>query len=148
MATAVAPERVRESRAPARAPDFDRRPQRAAPAAGQRGPRWSLPRTAAMGGVIVLVSLLMVVAASAYMTQGQVRLTRLQGQLTAVLGQHHDLEWRMAQLSDPSKVVSQSQQHGLVAPDKVTDLTQVNAAQSVTTTSTAGHASVTSTAHP
>jgi cell division protein FtsL len=93
-----------------------------------------LRRTAAVCGVIVLVSLLMVVAASAYMTQGQVRLTRLQGQLTAVLGQHHDLENRLAQLSNPSRVVSQSQRHGLVPPSQVTDLTQVNPSTSAPAT--------------
>ena len=69
--------------------------------------------------VVFLVSLLMVVAASAYMTQGQVTLNRIQGQLDAVLGQHHLLEQQVARLSNPSTVVSQSQGHGLVAPTNV-----------------------------
>jgi hypothetical protein len=93
-----------------------------------------------MCGVIVMMSLLAVVAASAYMTQGQVRLTRLQGQMTSVLGQHHDLEERVAQLSDPSTVVSQSEHHGLVAPSDVTDLTQVNPSATATTAAS-GHSS-------
>ena len=132
MAPAIAPERVTAAAAPARAPDLDRRPRASVAAPGQRGPRWSLRRTAALCGTIVLASLLMVVVASAYMTQGQVRLTRLQGQLTAVLGQHHDLELRMAKLSDPSTVVSQSQGHGLVAPSRVTDLAPVNTSATAT----------------
>ncbi len=150
MPPAIAPERVRVAPAPARAPDYSRGPQRAVEAPGRRRPRWALSRTAALCGVIVLTSLLMVVAAGAYMTQGQVRLTRLQGQLTTVLGQHHDLEARMARLSDPSSVVSESENHGLVAPSGVTDLPQVNTSPPTTaaTAPSAGHPSVTSTAGP
>jgi hypothetical protein len=151
MAVATSPERVRLASAPARLPDLDRQPRRGLEAPGQRGPRWSLPRTAAVAGVIVLVSLLMVVAAGASMTQGQVRLTRIQAQLTGVLGRHHDLEQRVAKLSDPSGVVSQAQRHGLVAPTNVTDLNQVNVSTSSSTASTtpgAGHASVASTGGP
>ncbi len=127
MTPVTAPERARSAptSAPGRGPDVDRRLPGAAPAPRVRGPRWSLARTAALCGVIVLVSLLTVVAASAYLTQGQVRLTRMQGELTAVLGRHHDLEWQMASLTDPSRVVSKSENHGLVAPSDVTDLTQV-----------------------
>ena len=100
-------------------PDVDRRPRAsAAEAPGPARPTVVVAADRGRRGVIVLVSLLMVVAASAYMTQGQVRLTRLQAQLTAVLGQHHDLEQRVAQLSDPSEVVSQAQHHGLVAPEQ------------------------------
>src|SRR5580692_8433029 len=119
MAVATSPERARVAPAAARAPDLDRQPRRVADAPGVRAPRWSLPKTAALGGVIVLVSLLMVVAASAYMTQGQVSLTRMQGQLTAVLNQHHLLENSVASLSNPSSVVSQSQHQGLVPPSNV-----------------------------
>jgi hypothetical protein len=151
MALATAPERVRVAPAPARVPDLDRQPRRASEAPGTRGPRWSLPRTAALSGVIVLVSLLMVVAASAYMTQGQVSLTRMQGELNAVLGQHHLLENQVATSSNPSGVVSQSQHHGLVAPTNVTDLNQVNPSASSTTAATpptSGHASVHATGGP
>jgi hypothetical protein len=71
----------------------------------------------------------MVVAASAYLTQGQVRLTRMQQQLTSELGRYRDLESRVAHLADPSNVVSQAQRHGLTAPSRVTDLPEVNLAQ-------------------
>jgi hypothetical protein len=151
MALSTAPERVRTASSPSRLPNVDRQPRRAIEAPGTRRPRWSLSRTAAVGGVIILISLLMVVAASAYMTQGQVSLTRMQGQLTAVLNQHHLLENSVASLSNPSSVVSQSQHQGLVPPSNVTDLTPVNPAQSPTTATTApaaGHPSVTSTAGP
>jgi hypothetical protein len=132
MAVSTAPQRVRTAD-PARVPSFSPQPRRAVEAPGRRGPRWSLGRTAAVGGAIVLVSLLLVVAASAYMTQGQVRLTRMQGQLTSVLGQRRNLEERMAQLSNPSTVVSQSQTQGLVPPNNVTDLPQVNVSTPATT---------------
>jgi cell division protein FtsL len=89
-------------------------------------------------GAIVVVTLLMVVAASAYLTQGQVRLTRIQQQLTSALGQHSDLEARVAQLADPSAVISQAQLHGLTAPTKETDLPQVTTPTTSTATSTGG----------
>jgi hypothetical protein len=146
MAPVTAPERVRIEIAPALFPDGDRGARPGVPAPGQRKPRWSLARTGALCGVILLVSLLMVVAASAYLTQGQVRLTRMQGDLTAVLGQHHDLESQLAGLTNPSNVVAQSENHGLVAPSAVTDLTQVTAAPSTTTTPAPHHPSVGSTA--
>jgi len=150
MAVATAPERVTLQPARTGFLDPDRQSRRGVEAPGQRGPRWSLSRTAALCGVIVVVTLLLVVAASAYLTQGQVRLTRLQGQLTSVLGRHHDLELRMATLSNPSDVVAKSERHGLVAPTKVTDLTQVNVSNATTTTSTAptGHSSVETTGGP
>jgi hypothetical protein len=89
----------------------------------------------------------MVVAASAYLTQGQVRLTRMQQQLTSELGRHRDLELRVAQLADPSNVVSQAQRDGLTAPSRVTDLPQVSPATvPASTVPTAAHASVPPTA--
>jgi hypothetical protein len=86
----------------------------------------------------------MVVAASAYLTQGQVRLTRMQQQLTSELGQHRDLELRVAQLADPSNVVSQAQRDGLTAPSKVTDLPQVSVVPASVPTSSAPTAAHTS----
>jgi hypothetical protein len=151
MAVATSPERARVAPVATRVPDLDRQPRRVTEAPGARGPRWSLPKTAALGGVIILVSLLMVVAAAAYMTQGQVSLTRMQGQLTDVLGRHHLLEDQVATLSNPSRVVSQSQGQGLVAPTNVTDLNQVNPSGSSTTASTApaaGHAPATTPSGP
>jgi cell division protein FtsB len=71
-------------------------------------------------------SLLAVTGAQAYLTQGQVRLTRLQDQLNAQLGQHRNLELGVAQLEQPAAVLSQAQKEGLVVPGNVTDLPQVN----------------------
>jgi hypothetical protein len=150
MAIATAPQRVRAPES-SRVPGLSQPPRRAVEAPGRRGPRWSLGRTAAVGGAIVLASLLMVVAASAYMTQGQVRLTRMQGQLTSVLGQHRNLEDQMARLSNPSTVVSQSQSHGLVPPSNVTDLPEVNVSKAAPTTaptSPARHVPAGATAGP
>jgi hypothetical protein len=73
-------------------------------------------------------SLLAVAGADAYLTQGQVRLTRLQEQLNAQLGQHRNLELGVAQLEQPAGVLSEAQKEGLVVPGDVTDLPQVNAA--------------------
>jgi hypothetical protein len=150
MAVVTAPQRVRAPES-SRVPGLSQPSRRAVEAPGRRGPRWSLGRTAAVGGAIVLASLLMVVAASAYMTQGQVRLTRMQGQLTSVLGQHRNLEDQMARLSNPSTVVSQSQSHGLVPPSNVTDLPEVNVSKAAPTTaptSPARHVPAGATAGP
>jgi len=87
-------------------------------------------------GAVVVASLLMVVASSAYLTQGQVRLTRVQQQLNSALGQHSDLEARVAQLADPSTVISQAQLHGLTAPTKETDLPQATTPKTSTAAST------------
>lgn len=148
MPVATAPERVRLAAAPVRVPLPAHEPRPAVESPGRSGTRWTLGRMAALSGVIILVSLLMVVASSAYLTQGEVRLTKMQQQLTSELGQHRNLLARAARLADPSNVVSQAQRHGLTAPSKVTDLPQVNVSTSSATTSTApvaGHPSVTST---
>ena len=129
MAVATAPAQVRVAGAPSHVPDFPPQPRLPLETPGRRPPHRSLRRTAALCGALVLCSLLMVVAASAYLTQGQVRLTRMQGQLTSELGRYRDLESRVAQLADPSNVVSQAQRHGLTAPSRVTDLPQVNLSQ-------------------
>ncbi|HLN43375.1 MAG TPA: hypothetical protein VK215_13030 [Acidimicrobiales bacterium] len=136
MPLATAPERQRAVASPARVPDGFRSPRRPVESPGRRGPRWPLRRTAAVCGAVVVASLLMVVASSAYLTQGQVRLTRVQQQLNSALGQHSDLEARVAQLADPSTVISQAQLHGLTAPTKETDLPQVTTPKTSTAAST------------
>jgi len=81
--------------------------------------------------VIVAVALavgspLAVAGAQAYLTQGQVRLERLQQQLDAQVNQHRDLELRVAQLEQPATVLSEAEKQGLVSPTSVVDLPQVN----------------------
>lgn len=75
--------------------------------------------------VLVLGSLLAVAGAQAYMTQEQVRLVQIQARLAAQVGEHHDLELRVAQLSNPAHVVGVAQGLGLTVPSQVTDLPQV-----------------------
>jgi hypothetical protein len=72
----------------------------------------------------VVGSLLAVAAAQAYLTEGQVRLNQLQGQLATQGDQHRNLELRVAQLENPSHVVTEAQQQGLTVPSQVTDLPQ------------------------
>jgi cell division protein FtsL len=74
---------------------------------------------------LVVGSLLVSVAAHAYLTQGQIRLASLQQKVTAQVNEHRDLELQVAQLEDPSHVVLQAERLGLVAPGQVGDLTQV-----------------------
>jgi cell division protein FtsL len=86
--------------------------------------------------VLSIGSLLVVAAAQAYLTQGQVRLARLQQQLSTEESRHRDLELQVAQLEDPSHVVSKAQQQGLSVPAQVTDLPLVSSGSSDTTTTT------------
>jgi len=74
---------------------------------------------------LVVGSLLLVAGAQAYMTQQQVRLTQIETRLSTQVGEHHDLELRVAQLSNPAHIVSAAQQQGLTVPSQVTDLTPV-----------------------
>jgi cell division protein FtsL len=90
--------------------------------------------------VLVVGSLLAVAGAQAYLTQGQVRLARLQQQLTNEEARQRDLQLQVARLEDPSHVVGQAQQQGLSVPNQVTDLPLVPSAPStaVATTATGG----------
>jgi hypothetical protein len=74
---------------------------------------------------LVVGSLLVSVAAHAYLTQGQIRLASLQQKVTTQVNRHRDLELQVAQLEDPSHVVLEAERLGLVAPGQVGDLTQV-----------------------
>jgi Tfp pilus assembly protein PilW len=98
-----------------------------------------------VAAALVLGSLLIVAGVQAYMTQEQVRLTQVQAQLATQVGEHHDLELRVAQLSNPGHIVSAAQHQGLTVPTQVTDLTPVSFPSTVTT-----HPTATSTAasHP
>ena len=141
MATATAPARVRAEPRPLATPAAPgpRRsapsiPRRSAPSPVRRTPARGPHRTVAFCFILVVGSLLSVVAANAYLTQGQVRLTRMQQQLSTDLGRHRDLELEVARSSDPSKVVGEARSHGLVAPNHVTDLPQVSVSGSTATT--------------
>jgi hypothetical protein len=85
-----------------------------------------------VAAVLVVGSLLFVAGAEAYMTQQQVRLTAVQARLSVQAGEHHDLELRVAQLSNPSHVVSAAQRQGLTVPSQVTDLPPVTVPPDVT----------------
>jgi len=126
MALSTAPERVRLAPAPGR-PAGPRRPAPALPetpevtATGQRS-GGSFRRSFVLSAVLVVASLLAVVGADAYLTQGQARLTRVQQTLNNELTSKRELELQVAQLSSPSRIIAVAEQRGLVAPTRVTDL--------------------------
>jgi cell division protein FtsL len=78
----------------------------------------------AVSVVLVVGSLLMVTGARAYLTQGQVQLTRIQDQLQYQASEHSVLQLRVAELENPSNVLSQAQKQGLVVPASVSDIPQ------------------------
>jgi hypothetical protein len=126
MAVATAPAGVRRAPAPARQP-ARRPPLRVV------GPRRNRPVRRRRSPLVlvlgtVLASLLTVAGAHAYLTAGQVRLARLQQQLSTAQSLERGLEVQVAQLEDPSRVVGQAQQQGLTVPGQVTDLPLVGSA--------------------
>jgi cell division protein FtsL len=95
---------------------------------------WSLRPTLIVVVVLVLGSLLIVAGAQAYLTQQQVRLTSVQARLAAQVGEHHNLEYQVATLSNPAHIVRAAQSQGLTVPSQVTDLPPVAVAGSGTAT--------------
>ncbi|HUC38459.1 MAG TPA: hypothetical protein VMR97_15205 [Acidimicrobiales bacterium] len=134
-----------EARAPQRAhplPPRERRPS--LQLLERRGRRGRPRRLAAVSAAAVAVgSLLAVTGAHAYLTQGQARLSRLQDQLSSQLTKNRDLELRVAQLEQPSNVMSEAQKQGLVTPSSVTDLPQANPAPPAGSASTSTQGSQT-----
>jgi hypothetical protein len=122
MPVATAPIGVGRAPVPARVPERARPPLRVVEPPHRRRPRTTARRTWLVSIALVVGSLLMVAAADAYLTQGQVRLTRMQQQLNAEIGRHHDLELQVARLSNPSSIVAEAQKDGLQAPSQVTDI--------------------------
>lgn len=140
MAPAATATRARRAPAPARAPQ--RRPPLRVVEPRRRPPAQRRRKALWLSLALAVGSLLAVAAAQAYLTQGQVRLARLQQQLTTEEAHHRDLELRVAQLEDPSHVVSQAQAQGLTVPVQVTDLPLVQnlrtVSQSTASTATTG----------
>jgi hypothetical protein len=78
-----------------------------------------------VGPAFVLISLLSVVVAQALMTEGQVRLTVLQGQVSAAQTERLDLELEVAQEEQPGNVIAAARNQGLVEPAGITDIAAV-----------------------
>ncbi len=130
MATASA---TRRAPAPSRGPVGDRRPRlEVVGPPTRRRALSSIRPTLVIAAVLVVGSLLFAAATEAYMTQQQVRLSQVQARLAVQAGEHHNLELRVAQLSNPSHVVSAAQRQGLTVPSQVTDLPQVTVPTSTT----------------
>jgi hypothetical protein len=141
---ATAPRLARGSspqRAPARVPERTPRrpPLRAVPAADRRRRGRGRPALV-LAAVIALGSLLAVVAARAYLVQGQVGLAHLDQRLTAEEATHRSLEEQVAQLEAPNRIVSSAQQQGLVSPKNTQDLLQVPLSPPPTTAPATGPA--------
>lgn len=81
-----------------------------------------------IGPALVLSSLLSIVIAQALMTQGQVRLTYVQGQVAAAQTQRLDLELQVAQEEQPANVIAAARDQGLIEPSGITDVRAVGLA--------------------
>jgi cell division protein FtsL len=89
--------------------------------------------------VLVLVSLLAVAGAQAVLTQGQVKLTNLQSQVSAAQTKRFDLELQVAQEEQPSAVIAAARAQGMTEPSNVTDLPAVNPGPTPTSLPTRAH---------
>ncbi len=76
-------------------------------------------------GALVVGSLLAVVVGDAMVTQGQVRVSSLQSEVSAAEASQKAAQVTVAQLAAPTRVVAQGIRLGLTAPAKVVDLPQV-----------------------
>jgi cell division protein FtsL len=83
-------------------------------------------RLIVVGPALVLLSLLSVVIAQALMTEGQVQLTNMQGQVSAAQTTRLDLELEVAQEEQPSNVIAAARSQGLVEPSGITDIASVD----------------------
>ena len=84
-------------------------------------------RTALLALAIAVAAPLSVVGLYADMTTGQVRLTRLQQQLTAEQQRQNALELRVARLENPSTIVAEARVQGMVPASTVTEIPELPA---------------------
>lgn len=82
-------------------------------------------RTALLALAIAVAAPLSVVGLYAEMTTGQVRLTRLQQQLTAEQQHQSALELRVAQLENPSTIVAEARDQGMVPASTEIEIPEV-----------------------
>ncbi len=78
-----------------------------------------------VSGALVVGSLLAVVVGDAMVTQGQVRLSTLQSEVSSAEVAQKAAQVTVAQLAAPTRVVARGIRLGLTAPAQVLDLPQV-----------------------
>lgn len=88
------------------------------PARTGRGAR----RAIFIGPALVLLSLLVITGAQAFLTEGQVRLTGLQADVAAAQTKKLDLELQIADKEQPAAMIAAARRLGLVVPSKISDL--------------------------
>ncbi len=82
-------------------------------------------RTAMLALAVAVLGPLLVAGSYAELTAGQVRLTRLQQQLSVQQQRESALQLRVAQLEDPSTIVAEARHEGMVPAGSVTDIPEV-----------------------
>lgn len=110
------------------APSTERRaPLRVVPSKSRRRNRVANRRLVNTVSIsIVVAALLAVVVAQAFLTNGQVKLSRLQNQLTLEQSAHRQAELAVAGLETPSRIVAAASGQGMVRPSTVTELPYVS----------------------
>jgi hypothetical protein len=83
--------------------------------------------------LLCLVSLLAIAGAQAVLTEGQVRMTNLQAEVSAAQTKRFDLELQVAQEEQPSAVVAAALAQGMIVPSVVNEIPAVNPAPSTST---------------
>ena len=110
------------------APSTDRRaPLRVVPSRSRRRTRVATRRLVNTVSIsIVVAALLAVVVAQAFLANGQVKLSRLQNQLTLEQSAHRQAELAVAGLETPSRIVAAASGQGMMRPASVTELPYVS----------------------
>jgi hypothetical protein len=88
----------------------------------QKRERLRRPRAFVIGPVLVLVALLAVVAAQAILMEGQVTLTKLQGDVSAAQISRYDLQLKIAGEEQPSTIVAAAKRDGMIVPSVLNEL--------------------------
>lgn len=83
-------------------------------------------RVVLVAPVLVLVSLLAVADAQAMLTQGQVRLSNLQAEVSAAQTKRFGLELQIAREEQPSAVIAAARAQGMIVPSVINDLPAVS----------------------
>jgi hypothetical protein len=76
--------------------------------------------------VLCVLSLLAVAGAQAVLTEGQVRLTNLQAEVSAAQTKRFDLELQIALDEQPSAVIAAARAQGMIVPSVINEIPAVN----------------------
>ncbi len=76
--------------------------------------------------MLLLGTLMSVVLAHSYLAEAQVRMTRVQSELSAAQAKHESEELKVSKMETPSRINAAAQQEHLSAPGQITQVPHVS----------------------